>query len=77
MQLIIFIIVTRRKYIPLDDGSFTVVEEYVTVLDLYIDIVPLTKDEIIERYGFDETQIAQLEQLLSSDTSEMWDEMIK
>ena len=70
-------VVTRQKYIPQDDGSFTVVEEYVTVLDLYIDIAPLSKDEIIRRYGFDETQVAQFEQLLSSDTSEMWDEMIK
>ena len=53
------------------------VEEYVTVLDLYIDIVPLTKDEIIGRYGFNETQVAQFEQLLSSDAGEMWDEMIE
>lgn len=59
-----------------EDGSVVPVEREVVKTYLYIDTIPLTVAEAAEKYGLDEKQRKQLDELLSDRNKELWEGML-
>ena len=59
-----------------DDGSVVPVEYEVVKTYLYVDTIPLTAAEAAEKYGLDEKQRKQLDELLSDRNKELWEGLL-
>lgn len=58
------------------DGSVVPVEYEVVKTYLYVDTIPLTAAEAAEKYGLDEKQRKQLDELLSDRNKELWEGLL-
>lgn len=59
-----------------DDGSVVPVEYEVVKTYLYVDTIPLAAAEAAEKYGLDEKQRKQLDELLSDRNKELWEGLL-
>ena len=66
--------VTEMELVESDDGNGNIVEDWqeVTNTYLYITVSHITAEEMAEELGFNDDQMAQLEELLADENSSLW-----
>ena len=67
---------TVTRYETDTDGNLVEIQEEVTLIVLTVVTDNMSLDEVLDEYGFSEKQVEMLDDLLSADNANLWDDLI-